>query len=237
MDKQHLETYQIVYRFEKSGNPVIEYTLRVDRHNWSLENPMQNNADWTVLSKNQCPNCPLNSTEQLHCPAAINLQLIGNEWESYKSYDPIHVDVLMEGKTISGETTVQIGLSSLVGFLLATSDCPHLSFFRPLARFHQPLTQPESVGLRVLMSFLAYNQLKNEHNSDLKHRIAQIYENIEIVNSALTRRVEQTANENASVQAMVQLDCLSKLVPMSLDESYLQLEEIFRPYEQLKQGR
>jgi hypothetical protein len=229
-DTQAFET--IEYRYIFDNDETVDYTLHFEKDRWRLMLDDVESPEWTRLEHNQCGHCPLSPKDHEYCPAAKNLSLIGNVWDDKKSFDNAVLEVRQHFRVISGHVSIQVALSSLVGLLLATSDCPYLSFFRPLARFHQPLGNPEDAGMRVLMAYLAYIGMTGGSSSEIRQAIEAVYNNIDKVNKYLAGRITHSAGDNASVQAIVQLDCLSKLIRLSIDDSIEQFEKLFSYYEQ-----
>ena len=99
--------------------------------------------DWTVLTFHQCPHCPLDANTHPHCPLATSLVNIVTRLDKLMSFDRIHLDVISEERVYSYESSVQSGISAVMGFTIATSGCPHTAFFKPMARFHLPLATAE----------------------------------------------------------------------------------------------
>jgi hypothetical protein len=237
LNSGHMTTQEqehICYKYTFDDGVVLEYPLDIDSKTWMLKLEQQELPEWTRLEFNRCAHCPLKSSEVSHCPAAVNLSTIGEEWDSKRSFDEVTVEIDMDNKKTIGRASAQVGLSSLVGLLLATSDCPYLRFFRPMARFHQPLGKPEDAGIRVLMSYLAYVSLLGKSVEDTTVEIERIYDYVDSVNKHLVGRITRSNRENASVQAIVQLDCMSKLIRLSIEDSFRQLGHLFEPYKQMQ---
>lgn len=139
--------------------------------------------EWAALEFYQCPHCPLSVATHTHCPLAANLVNIIEHLDILRSYNKIRVKVVMESRTVTQDTTIQRGISSLMGLVIATSDCPHTTFFKPMARFHLPLADQEETIWRVTsMYLLGQYFLKNEGKpADFGLKgLTKIYDNMHI---------------------------------------------------------
>jgi len=157
------------------------------------------------------------------------VQRFGNQ----TSYDPVRLEVLTEERMVSAETTVQEGVSALMGLLIATSGCPHTDFLKPMARFHLPLATPEETFYRVVSMYCLAQHFRGQKwlpvdfgFGDLFRRYAQLAQ----VNEAVARRIRAASSEDATVNAIVLLDALAHYLPNSLEESLEALEPLFHGY-------
>ena len=180
--------------------------------------------EWTALDFYQCPHCPLFVTTHTHCPLAANLVHIINHLDNFFSYQQIRVKVVMENRTITQDTTIQKGLSSLMGLVIATSGCPHTTFFKSMARFHLPLADEEETICRVTSMYLLEQYfLKNEGKPahfNLKG-LMELYDNMHIINTTIAKRLRAASKTDSAVNAIVLLDVFTCLLPLSI-ETYLQ---------------
>ena len=222
----------IIYKFSRNNQSFANYEIVITGHGTLHPDCFSNSSspNWAKLSFNKCPHCPLNDVEHKYCPTSLALNLIGNEWNDVKSYEKIDLEVNLQERKVSAHTTTQVALSSLVGLLMGASECPHLAFFHPLARNHLPLATPEETGARVLKNFLSFNQLYEKSKANLTTQIEDVYQNLETLNRYVSQRLSSAENENLTTQAVVQLDCLTKLVPASIQESKKSLIELFATY-------
>jgi hypothetical protein len=188
---------------------------------------------WTELSFHQCPNCPLDMAAHPFCPLAVNLVNIVNRMESLISYDEIRVDVITAERIISQVTTAQIGISSMLGLVIATSGCPHAAFFRPMARFHLPLASKEETIFRATSMYLLaqYFVKKEGRTADLElEGLTRIYDNMQIVNIAIVERLREATKTDSSINAIVILDNYAKSLPYAIEKSLDEIRHLFSPF-------
>jgi hypothetical protein len=220
---------QYCFRFPDASQEVFDLALGAE----TLE--LVNNVpdalpEWTALDFCQCPICPLHIDTHPHCPLALNLVDITKRFSRIVSYEKIGLDVFTEERNVSRQTTAQKGLSSLMGVLIAASGCPHTVFFKPMARFHLPLATQEETMFRAVSSYLLGQYFRKQDGKpadfDL-NGLRNIYQNIEVINKSVARRLRIAITADSSVNAIVILDMFAKAFPHFIDKSWDKLSCLF----------
>jgi len=223
--------HEISYRFIFDGEEKnLDYTVWVDANPKPLPTEKPDDCPpWTLLSFNQCPNCPLNPKTNPVCPAAYAIKDIVNDCKTLLSYQEVEVQVNFANRRIVCKTKIQEGLSSLLGLVLANSSCPRFEFFRPMAYFHLPLATAEETMFRVLSCYLltSYFQGKVSSGVDLDP-LNGIYQQLQTVNTYLAKRLESLSQGDATQNAVVLLHLLSCILPETLDHSLHELRPLFK---------
>ena len=228
MDKPLTINYQFTY--QDSSHSELDITL--DRvHLEPISHP-QKPASWTALDKQPCDNCPLSKEQYPHCPLAVALAPLIQEFSTRSSLDQVDIVVTTEDRTTSTKTTLQRGLSSLLGLVMATSGCPHTALFKPMARFHLPFSSSEETVYRASANYLLAQYFQQPEDQDWQLRgLAEAYQQLQRVNQGISRRLKQVCAEDATINAVVLLDLYAKDIPYSVEEA---LEEIKYLFEQRK---
>lgn len=188
---------------------------------------------WTELDFHKCPNCLLTKRTHTHCPLAVHLVKIVNRFDGLLSYDSVRIDVYTEERVISQDTTVQRGIGSLMGLIMATSGCPHTAFFKPMARFHLPLASTEETVYRATSMYLLaqYFLKKKRRIADLELQgLKQIYRDIQVVNTSIVERLRRATGTDSSLNAIILLDIYSKALPLAIEESLKAIRYLFAPF-------
>jgi hypothetical protein len=188
---------------------------------------------WTILGFHQCSHCPLTTETHPYCPLAARLVGIVEKFEGLISYGEIQVDVMTSERFITQDTSVQRGISSLMGLVMATSGCPHMAFFKPMARFHLPFSSSEETIYRATSMYLLaqYFLKKNGEHADLDLAgLREIYKNIEIVNVAVAKRLRAATEADSAVNAIILLDIYTKALPVVIEESLEEIRYLFAAY-------
>ena len=141
--------------------------------------------------------------------------------------------MITEQRHISQQTTAQLGLSSLIGLVIATSGCPHTVFFKPMARFHLSLANREETAYRVTSMYLLaqYFMKKEGKQADFSLQgLKQIYENVQQVNRAIAERLRAASEADSVLNAIVILDTYAQTIPCMIEDSLDIIRDLFSPY-------
>ena len=229
-----MATIDIRYYFTLPEGVREIFNLQFDAQELELTGHMPDvMPSWTKLDFHQCPNCPLTPDTHPHCPLAAHLVNIVERLEGLVSYSEIQVDVMTAERFITQETTVQRGMSSLMGLVMATSGCPHMAFFKPMARFHLPFASAEEIVYRATSMYLLaqYFLHKEGHHADLDLTgLREIYNNIEVVNVAVAKRLRTATEADSAINAIILLDIYTKAIPVVIEESLEEIRYLFAPF-------
>ena len=229
------KTFDFVYvfRFNDKNVKTFKFSLEKETLRFISEKKPIVPQPWTELGYCKCDNCPLDENSDKHCPIAMNLSGIVDEFKNLFSYEKVTVSVITEPRTYSKDTTVQEGLSSMLGLIMATSGCPVMEYLKPMARFHMPFGTLEETTYRMISSYLTaqYLLMRNNMNADWKlDSIGKIYAEIGKVNRGFAQRLRDAAKKDADVNALVNLDCFATMVPIVADESLKEISAYFSAY-------
>ena len=188
---------------------------------------------WTRLGTNQCEICPLDEATTEHCPVAVNIQGLVEAFRESLSHESVEVAVTTAERTFSKATTLQEGISGLLGLIMATSGCPIMERLKPMARFHLPFASLEETTYRMLSMYLVSQLFVKRSGGtpdwDLDG-LGQVYADVSAVNRDFAQRVQAAAKKDANVNALVNLDCFGTLVPMTVDSVLGQTRDYFAAY-------
>jgi hypothetical protein len=229
-----MENIAIRYCFTLADGSQEVYDLELDGQSLDLVgNVPESLPSWTNLDFHECPHCPLPIDTHPHCPLAVRLVKIVEPFDRLLSYDKMRVEIVTEQRSIFQDTTAEQGIGSLMGLVIAASGCPHTAFFKPMARFHLPLAnEPETTYRAASMYLLAQYFLKQEgHNADLELRgLKKIYDNIQVVNASIAKRLRSATEKDSSLNAIVLLDMFAKSTSYAIEESLEAIRHLFSPF-------
>jgi hypothetical protein len=225
---------QISYRLSFEDGSQREIDLRFDSRTLErIDIEADDPPAWTALTFEQCRNCPLAADDHPHCPAALSVMKLVSGCAGMFSYTDVHVTVTTPERITSGNTTLQRAISSLLGLSMSTSGCPHTVFFKPMARFHLPLAGEEETIYRATSMYMLaqYFLIKDgrEPDTDLSG-LVDIYQAMQVVNTAMAKRLRAASDKDAAVNAIVNLDLFAKAMPYSVEESLEEIRYLFTPY-------
>ena len=224
--------YEYHFRFE-SGD---EYTLRINLDPGTLQlmpdEPFTGDA-WTRLEHHQCENCPLEAEKYPHCPVALSIEHLVKTFSEKFSYESSEIHVRTQERSYSSETTMQKGISSILGILMVTSGCPIMDKLRPMVRFHLPFPSVLDTTVRTTSTYLLgqfFLQKRNMAADFTFDGLVEIYKNVNKVNRGMSNRIRSMAGKDASVNALIILDIFAVDIPLSIEDQIADLEPFFAPY-------
>ncbi len=224
----------IQYRFEMEDGQKELFTVLLDPEQLVSRPDISGDLpDWTRLAFHQCENCTLPLTSDARCPAAVNMVGIVNRFADLLSHDQTLVVVSTEERTVSSTTTMQRGVCSLMGLLMATSGCPMTTFFKPMARFHLPFASTQETIWRAISTYLLaqYFGLQNGDEPDIQFKgLTHVYQNIQTVNISFAKRLRSACHHDSMINAIILLDMFAQSMPLAIDESLEEIRHLFVPY-------
>ena len=228
-------SFQYTFRFPDGTERQFEVRLNADTLEL-LSPPDAPKPAWTKLKFFQCENCPL-SDDVEHCPVAVNLAGLVETFKDAVSFENAFVRVQTAERAYEKETTLQKGLSSIIGIYMVTSNCPVMDKLRPNVRFHLPFaSMDESVYRAVAMYLMAqYFRMRDGQEPDweLKH-LRDIYQEVACVNRGMSERFRHATAEDANVNAVIILSTHGGMVPMAAEDRLADMAPWFRGYVERK---
>jgi hypothetical protein len=227
-------SWVFLYKLSFADDNHLEFPIHIDKVRNSFISPSLGPAPaWAALDYQQCGNCPLSIGDTPLCPVAANLVPLIDLCGSMKSYQTVRLEVLTPERTISGDTSVQRVISSILGLIIATSACPHTEYFKPMARFHLPLASDEETIYRTTSMFLLAQYFLHKDGKSFSmelDQLTQIYKELQVINRALARRLKAAISEDAAINGIILLDLLTQSVAWSIEEGLEGIRYLFKRY-------
>jgi hypothetical protein len=221
---------RIIYRFKFQDKPEKEFVVNIEPKTFGLIRTSDvPPADWTRLERFACRDCPIANSEYEFCPIAVNLMDIIEFFSEIHSYEKVLIEVTTSNRTYSKDSSVQQGVSSIIGILMVTSDCPVLGKLRPMARFHLPFAHLEETQVRIFSFYLLaqYLRMKKGGQADWKmDELGELYSRIGDININIANKIANLEKEDASINAVVVLNNFAQGVSLSIDDNL----ELIEPY-------
>ncbi len=221
----------IVYTYRFRNGAVRTFNLLLDKETLALAPGIRGTPPaWARLDYHQCSHCPLSITQHPFCPIAENLSGIAESFLDRSSLDEVHVDVDVEERRYAKDTTVQHGLSPLWGIIMTTSGCPAMEPLKPMVRYHLPFASLEETTFRMVSMYLVGQLLRQQEGKTMHpglEGIAGIYAEVEKVNKGFAKRVHAAAQNDANVNALVNLDMFAIMVPRVAEDMLQQIKPYF----------
>ncbi len=189
---------------------------------------------WTRLTHHRCPNCPLDPERHPHCPVAANLVEVIESFRDCLSTEEAEIVIRHESREYHRRAPVQYGVSSLMGLYMVTSGCPILDKLRPMVLTHLPFATLQETTYRAVSMYLLAQFFRQQRGkpADWKLKdLVRICEDIGKVNQAFAKRILSINPQDASLNAIANLDCFSTVTALSIvRDSLKDLESLFAAY-------
>jgi hypothetical protein len=223
--------FKLVYAYKFTDGPIIKFELLLDEVTLAfVPGERRSLPDWARLDYHQCANCPLDERKHSYCPIAANFSGISEKFTSFTSHDRVNVVVLVEERTYQKDTTVQMGLSPLLGIIMATSGCPIMDQLKPMVRFHLPFASLDETIFRMVSMHLVAQYLRKQEGKSADWSLdglTQVYEQVGVVNRDFVDRLLGAARNDVNVNALVNLDAFAKMVPLAADRMLKKISPYF----------
>lgn len=220
------------YKFSFEDGSVKEFPVKLKRKDLSIILEEKDYPDWTKMEYFRCPHCPL--INYTHCPLAQSLAEVIYFFGETSSFEKVDLTVQTDVRNYHKKTSLQSGLSSLVGVLMVTSGCPIMGKLKPLVRYHQPYASLEETEFRVFSMYLLaqFLILKKGGPPDWEMKnLSKIYEEIGIVNVNVCRKIADLESKDSSINSVIALNNLAEYISFNLDEERLEeIENLFKNY-------
>lgn len=212
----------IDYRIRMDDGSEAHFPLRINALTGESLDPLPDRLpNWTRLDYHQCPNCSLKPAETEACPLAARLVPLVCSLGHLVSFKELDLQVDTPDRRYSRRVPAQDAIASLMGLLNATSGCPRMTFFRPMARFHLPLANLDETFFRVLSMYMLGQYLRHRQGLSVDMEmsgLADHYAEVNVVNKCLVQRLRAANKEDGTLNAAVLLDMLAMSMPLMLDE-------------------
>ena len=163
------------------------------------------------------------------------MSAIVEDYRKILSFEKVELVIRTEERTFTKHVSMQDGLSSLMGIVMATSGCPVLDYLRPMVFTHLPFSTGEETAYRVLSMYALgqyYRQKAGLEPDWTLKKLLSIYDRISKINTAFIERFRNDGNSaDAHLNAIVKLNCFSIYAVSSIeDEMFVDLSRLFAVY-------
>ena len=223
--------FRFVYIYKFNDGTTKHFDLRLSAANLLLTTKKQENLPlWALLPFNKCAICPLSEKDHIYCPICANLAGIVEQFKNFLSHERVSVTVACEERFYGKETTVQGGLSPLLGIIMTTSGCPIMEQLKPMVRFHLPFASLDETIYRGITMFLTAQYFRHHEGKTAEWSIdglGTIYSEVGQVNRDFANRMRAAAKKDANVNALVNLDVFASMMTLAAEDTLKRLKPYF----------
>lgn len=214
------------YNFKFEGGRTVEFKVT------DQPEPVKGSLPaWTRLEHCQCSNCPLKAADSPHCPAAVGILPVVNEFQAEDAYQKVDVSVTDDRRSYAKSTALEEALRSLLGLKMATSGCPVLSELKPMAVHHLPFASSDEFIMRSVSHYLLqqYFAKRNHEEPDWELKgLVERNQRLQLVNQALWQRIHSVCRGDSNLKALLNFFSMASSVSFSLESQLRKLEARMR---------
>ena len=220
-----------LYTFAIPGRAEISFPVLLNERSEYINSDLAATPLWAGLEHHRCPPCTLDCQTHPFCPVARNISALVTAFKDIVSHTACTVTCNSTERIVSKQTAVQNGLASILGLLMATSGCPTMDFFRPLARFHLPFASVDEATFRIAAVYML-KRFFSEQNGNGKlfsaTDIKEHFRRVKQVNSGILRRIRDVSDFDADKNALITLNSLAEILEMEIDTRLESLHYLFK---------
>jgi hypothetical protein len=221
----------IEYTFSLSDGQDLHYKIDFERGRDPHKITPGEYPKWCALGFHQCANCSLDPTLHAYCPVALDAKDILLGFREILSFKEADVWVKTPEREYFKRCDAQTGLRALIGFVMATSDCPVLSpALRGMAHFHLPFASIQEIIFRTTSSYLLsqYFVAKDGGSPDMTlEGLKKRFQEIQTVNYDFLQRVRAASEADSNLDVLSTLFSISSLISISLEGQLDHLRPLF----------
>jgi len=209
---------------------AIEYRITLDdEHDFSYRIELDRDYDrevaaqapkWTRLEHQRCSNCPLSKDQFSHCPAAVDLHRVIEDFQGLPAVKKALVWVRTPEREYTKLVGLDEGLRALLGVIMATSACPVLGRLKPMAQQHLPFASNHEFVLRAVSLYLArqYFNLREGRHADWELRgLVRSFQQLQLFNQAFLQRMHNTCHADSKLKAFLTFFSMASSLTYALE--------------------
>ncbi len=223
------------YRFVLKNGREREFVVCLDEKTLALKcENQEHKPEWAKLGFHKCPNCELDEGSNEYCPVALAVYNPVVVFKDFLSYNEADVHITTPERNYHRHVPLHVGLGSLVGIYMVTCGCPTLDWLRPMVRYHLPFAGDDETLYRAMGMYLVAQHLvqKQGGTPDWEMKgLQKIYDNVMEVNKYFLARLQNTPVKDATLNAIITLDCFAMNVSFTLEgEPLSDMRKMFSMY-------
>lgn len=213
------------YNFKFTDGVEKNFEIIIDENNYSLKSNWNTDyPDWTEMKNFRCAHCTLGA-EVKYCPLALTLVKPLKEFCHSFSFEKVEVTVETNYRDYHVHTSLQIGVSSMLGILMVTSGCPVMRNLKSLVKFHLPFASLEETQVRVFSLYLLsqYVKWRQGESPDWEMKnLYKIYDDIRLLNFNVAKKIAAIETKDTNINSLVILNNFAEYATLTLDEKTLE---------------
>ncbi|MFA5927879.1 MAG: hypothetical protein WC838_01065 [Candidatus Margulisiibacteriota bacterium] len=225
---------RIEYIFKLSESHHHSFTVNLDELSLRIVHPEDRVVpDWALLNKNRCEHCPMDASLYKYCPVAANIAHLIDTFKDVPSYQTADITVVTAERNFSKTTSVQEGMSAILGILMVASGCSVMEKLKPMVRFHLPFSNLQETLFRATSTYMLgqyFMGLRGRKPDFDLDGLDKIYQRVHKLNRFIAERMRGAYEEDSGSNALGVLDLFSNMLNIEVKKHLQDLEYIYAPY-------
>ncbi|BBP82065.1 MULTISPECIES: DUF6901 family protein [Pseudomonas] len=208
----------VEYRITLDDEHEFSYRIELDRQ-YDQERALAA-PKWTRLEFQQCSNCPLSRDKFSHCPAAVDLHRVIEDFHGLPAFKKAVFLVRTPEREYTKQVGLEEGLRALLGVIMATSACPVLGRLKPMAQQHLPFASNQEFILRAVSLYLArqYFNFREGRHADWELKgLVRLFQQLQLVNQAFWQRIHDVCDGDSNLKAFLTFFSMASSMTYSLE--------------------
>jgi len=219
------------YTFKFADGQSKEFVTKVNKITLDIiKPPREEYPDWVKMSEFKCSHCPLDENVVVNCPLAENVVELIEQFQDLPSFENTDVEVQAGERFYHKHTSLQSGISSLLGIRMVSSGCPIIGKLKPMLHFHLPFATLDETQVRVLSIYLLSQYVTWTRGKapdwEMKNLI-KIYEDIRTLNMNVSRKIANLEKKDANINSLIILNNFADYVTFTISEKLIEELEVY----------
>jgi hypothetical protein len=219
------------YNFKFNDGREKKFNIIVDKASLQIiRDQKQSYPEWAKLKNFMCSHCPLDESKFEYCPVALNLVEPIFSFSDCSSFEEVEIKVETPNRNYEKRTSLQSGVSAMLGILMVSSGCPYMSRLKPMLHFHLPFASLEETQVRAFSMYLLAQFIKWKKGGrpdwDM-NELFNIYDAIRDLNHNVSQKIADLEFRDTNINAVVVLNNFADYVTFALDDKSMDDLEVF----------
>ncbi len=214
-------TFNYSFKFKDTKEKIFTINLDKDTLN-HIDESNTEPAEWTKFCNFRCPHCPIEKDSITYCPVALRLEDIITFFSDFPSFTEANILVTTRERVYAKKGSVQQGVSSLVGLVMASSGCPVMNKLKPLVQFHLPFATLEDTEFRILSMYLVaqFFRWKKGLEPDWSlEKLSHFYKEIQMTNEYVVFKMNSLESYDSARNAVTILNYFANYISFNIESN------------------
>jgi hypothetical protein len=224
------ETLHFEYTFHLEKGEEKRFNIDLDRESLRIiEDGAREKPDWALMKNFKCSHCPIADTKE-YCPLALNIAEVLSDFADIFAYENADVTVNAPHRSYYKKTSLESGVSSLMGIYMVASGCPVVGKLRPMLYFHLPFASLDETQIRAMSIYLLAQFVRRSKGDqpdwDMRG-LSNIYDDIRTMNMNISEKIRALERKDTGASSIVALNNFADYISFTIDQQLIDELEFY----------